>query len=114
MNNRQSPFARERSYGALRTLLISYGVAAFAFLSSRAADAPTALGTATSAQDLVVIGLAAQLLLVAARWLLRRRLSDRTAIAQATMALEIVGDGVTVLLFALATLGPIIFITDNI
>lgn len=52
-------------------------------------------------------GLGLQLLLIAARALIKRQVREPLAAAQGLLILELVADGVTVLLFALATFGGI-------
>ena len=116
MKNRQSATEQAWLYGTVRTLLISYGVIAFGWLSARSLPAgePQVFGMAVSAQGFVIIGLGTQLLLMAVRALVKRVVPDRSISSQALAAVEIIGDGVTVLLFALATLGPIIHLADQL
>lgn len=85
----------KRNYGAVRTALISYGIAAYAFFVPHAG------------RDYVLAGLGLQLALMAARALIKRQVRDADSAAQALFILELAADGVTVLLFALATLGGI-------
>ena len=75
------------------------------------ADAGQASG---SAQTLVLVGLALQVLLIGARMLARRKASESDVAAQGLMILELVADGVTVLLFAMATLGTIMQASGNV
>ncbi|MEZ5541887.1 MAG: hypothetical protein R3F42_07575 [Pseudomonadota bacterium] len=106
----RSAAAHQRTVGAVRTVLITYGVTAFGYLFTRAmptAAAP-ALGGLISARGLVLLGLGLQLALLIAGVLLRRRLSDRTTAAQRLGILELAGDGLTVLVFALGTYGAIL------
>ena len=103
----RTPLERQRVYGAVRTALISYGVAAYTYVVLRAEPAPQALGSSASASGFVLSGVALQLLLVVARALIKRYVADRTLATQSMIVLELIGDGVTVLLFALATLGAI-------
>lgn len=91
----------QRRYGAIRTLLISFGVAAFGYLLAR--TQPVATDSA-SALTLVAVGIAVQLALLAGGFLIRRHAPDKVSSAQAMFVLELLGDGITVLLFALATL----------
>ena len=109
MNTRRSPLEQQWLYGAIRTILITYGVAAFTFLSQR-----TTPGIATPALRFVILGLAAQLLLFAVRLLIKRFMSDRTSAIQSLIIVELIGDGVTVLLFALGTLGAIMSAAENV
>ena len=69
---------------------------------------------AAPASGLVILGLLAQLLLLAVRLLARRCLSDRDSANQALIVIELIGDGVTVLLFALGTFGAIFHVAVNI
>ena len=116
MNSARTPFDQQRSYGVIRSALIGYGVAAFTYLLSRSsalesAGADQGFG---SAQTLVLVGLALQVLLIGARMLARRRASESDVAAQGLMILELVADGVTVLLFAIATLGTIMQASGNV
>jgi hypothetical protein len=107
---RVSAFDQSRAYGALRTALISYGVAAFTYLFARAGatDEAKAIGVGGSASTFVLSGLALQVLLIVGRLVIKRLATDRDIAAQAFLILELLVDGVTVLLFALATFGAIL------
>lgn len=96
-------------YGTVRTSLIVYGVAAYTYfqVDSWSGAVPRAMGNWGTASGFALLGLVLQLLLVLARALLKRYISDLTLAAQIMMILEIVADGVTVMLFAMATLGPL-------
>lgn len=109
MSIRQSPLGQQRFHTAVRTILITYGVAAFTYLipPSTTGDTPLAAGGAVSARSLVVLGLGLQLLMLAARVLIKRHAPDRAAAVQGFLILELVADGMTVLFFALGTLGTI-------
>jgi len=96
---KRTPLEQQRVYGAVRTALIGYGAAAYAYFFFRAEPG--------SAHGLVLSGIALQLLLVLARALIKRYAPDRASATQGMLVLELAGDGVTVLLFALATLGAI-------
>ena len=100
---------QDRRAGALRTALISYGVAAFTYLLVRPGSAgeAKAFGFGGSAATFVLGGLALQVFLIVARLVIKRLATDRDVAAQLFVILELIGDGVTVLLFALATLGAI-------
>jgi hypothetical protein len=87
-------------YGAVRTALIGYGVGAFTMLLARVQGAPPL------SQNLFLLGVALQCVLIALRWLIRRRL-DAALAPQALLVLETIGDGATLLLFALATFGGV-------
>jgi hypothetical protein len=112
--NRQSPFNKERTYGAVRTILITYGVAASSYLSAQSVPdgVAVAYGGIFTARSLVVLGLVLQLLMIGVRMLVRHKAPDAGAAAQGLLILELVGDGVTVLLFALGTFGVILNIAD--
>ena len=73
-STRRSPLEQQRLYGAVRTVLITYGVAAYAYLLSRVdlGGAPRVLGGVAPAQSLVLVGLGLQLLLLGARALIKR------------------------------------------
>lgn len=116
MECHQSPLEQQRNYGVIRTLLISYGAAAYAFLPARPTLNGDSLlfGMTVSAHSLVLAGLGVQLSLVVARVLIKRYLSEPVYSAQALNIAELVGDGLTVLLFALGTIGGLIHVADNI
>ena len=109
MNTQRSLLEQQWLYGTIRTMLISYGVAAFTFLSLRATP-----GIVTPALRFVILGLAAQLLLFTVRLLVKRFMSDRTSAIQVLIVIELIGDGVTVLFFALGTLGAILSAVENV
>ncbi len=67
-----------------------------------------------SAQVVVLGGLGLQLLLFVVRLLIKRYAPDRTSAVQGFMVLELIGDGVTVLLFALGTFGAIMHGADDV
>jgi hypothetical protein len=102
---------QERVYGAVRTALIGYGTAAFAFLEpvSLSGAAPQAPGLLGNPRAVVLLGVGLQLLLMIARTLIKRHAPDWAESGRSMLILETVADGVTVLLFAAATLGPITF-----
>lgn len=102
----QGPGSR---YGAARTALITYGIAAYTYLLARPgpADATKAFGLGASAASFVLSGLALQVLMIAARLMIKRVITDQQMAAQALDIIELVADGITVLLFAMATLGAI-------
>jgi hypothetical protein len=97
-------------YGAVRTTLIGYGVAAYTFfqVSASSGAASQAVGYWGSARGFVLMGIALQLLLLLARALATRYVADSALSTQIMNLCEMVADGATVLLFAMATLGPII------
>lgn len=82
------------STGALRSTLIGYGVLAFTFFPP-----PRAL---------MLWGVGVQIAVIVARKLIERQVRDPAIAAQALTLVELLGDGATVALFAIATLGGII------
>ena len=116
MANTRSPFDQERTYGVIRSALIGYGVAAFSYLFSRssALEAVNAGQAGGSAQSLVLGGLVLQVLLIGVRALIKRKAPQSATATQGLMILELVADGVTVLLFAMATLGTIVQASGNV
>ena len=89
-----------RSYTALRSTLIGIGVAAFTFFP------PT--------RTLMLWGVGAQIAVIVLRKVIQRQIRDPAMAGTALMVLEIVGDGVTVALFAIATLGGIVHVEDQV
>ena len=111
----RTPFGQQRSYGVIRSALIGYGVAALTFLFSRSGLGSATGGEASgSAQTLVLGGLALQVLLIAARALIKYKAPKSEAAAQGLMVLELLADGITVFLFAWATLGAVIQAGSNV
>jgi hypothetical protein len=110
------PLDSGRVHGAIRTALITYGVAVFTYLFTRHDSGASAevLGSGVSARFVVLGGIVLQLLLIAVRALIKRYAPDRSSAVQGFMILELIGDGVTVLLFALGTFGAIMHGTDDI
>ncbi|MDH3901396.1 MAG: hypothetical protein OEU51_10165, partial [Gammaproteobacteria bacterium] len=99
--NRQSVFEKEHAYGVIRTILITYGVAASSYLFTQ--SVPEGVGPVYggmfSPRSLVVLGLAMQVLMIGARVLIKRHAPDSGTAAQGMFILELIGDGVTVLFF---------------
>jgi hypothetical protein len=89
-----------RSYTAVRSTLIGIGVAAFAFFP------PT--------RTLMLCGVGAQIAVLVLRKVIQRQIREPAMAGTALMVLEIVGDGVTVALFAIATLGGIMRVEDQV
>jgi hypothetical protein len=81
------------SVGAVRSTLIGYGVLAFTFFP------PT--------RTLMLWGVGVQIAVIVARKLIERQVRDPAMARQALLLLELLGDGATVALFAIATLGGI-------
>jgi hypothetical protein len=98
MSEMQSP--QMRHYAALRSALIGYGVLAFTFFP------PT--------RALMLWGIGVQVAVILARQLIRRQVRDPALATTALTVLELVADGVTVALFAIATFGGIIHIEDQV
>jgi hypothetical protein len=111
----QPPVARVRSYGFIRTALIGYGIAIFSYLFARTdAVGLRAAGTEASAVSFVILGIGSQVAVIAARALIERFVSDRDLANQALTIVELIGDGATVLLFALSTFGAILHAGDDL
>ena len=110
----RSPFDQDRIYGVIRSALIGYGVAAFTYLFSRSSALEAVNAGQASAQSLVLSGLALQVLLIGARALIKRRVPESETATQGLMSLELVADGITVLLFAIATMGAMIQASGNV
>jgi hypothetical protein len=100
---------QDRVYGAVRTALIGYGTAAFAFLEpvSLSGAAPQASGILGNPRAVVLLGVGLQVLLMLARTLIKRYAPDWAESPRHMLILETVADGATVFLFAAATLGAI-------
>ena len=103
-----SAIDQERRYGAVRTALVGYGTAAYIYFLARPGFSeevkPSAWGYAPA---FVLSGLGLQVLLVLARAMIKHLARDRAIAAQAVLILEIIADGITVLLFAVATMTAI-------
>jgi hypothetical protein len=89
-----------RHYGAVRSALIGYGVLAFTFFP------PT--------RTLMLWGVGVQIAVILIRQLIQRRVSDPAVASTALGVLELVADGATVALFAVATLGGILGIENQV
>jgi len=85
---------RGRSFGALRSTLIGFGVLAFTFFPP--------------GRTLLLWGVGVQIAVILARKLIERQVRDPAIATQALTVVELLGDGATVLLFALATFGGIL------
>ena len=103
LNEQRRALDRERIYGAVRTSLIGYGVIAYAYFKVSSASG----GATQGSPGFVLAGLGLQLFLVVARALIKRYAPDGAPATQGMFILEIVADGATVLLFAVATFGGI-------
>lgn len=112
--NRQSPDEKLHSYWAVRTVLVTYGVAASSYLFMQSVPegvSPVHVGM-FSPHSLVLTGLVLQVLMIGVRALVRRHAPDPGIAAQGMFILELIGNGVTVLLFALGTFGSILHLSD--
>ena len=85
--------SEKRSVAVLRSTLISFGVLVFTFFP------PT--------RTLMLWGVCVQIAVILGRMVIEHRLRDPAIAGQALTVLELLGDGVTVALFAIATLGGI-------
>jgi hypothetical protein len=89
-----------QSFGALRSALIGYGVLAFTFFP------PT--------RTLMLWGVGVQIVLMIVRKLVERQVRDPAIAAQALTVMELLGDGATVALFGIATLGGILRLEQQV
>ena len=89
-----------RRYGVIRSALIGYGVLAFTFFP------PT--------RTLMLWGVGVQIVVIVIRRLIERQVRDPVVANQALTVLELLADGVTVALFAIATLGGIMRIESQV
>jgi hypothetical protein len=108
--NSASDARKMRRQGLMRSALITYGVAAFGYFFSRYLhdESVPALGGVVSAHAAALIGLALQLALLAGRLLIKRHAADPEVAIKGYYVIEVIGDGVTVFLFALATFGALL------
>ncbi|UCC56837.1 MAG: hypothetical protein JSU75_03555 [Gammaproteobacteria bacterium] len=112
--NRQSLLEKEHAYGVIRTILVTYGVAASSYLFTQSVpeDVAPVYGGLFSPRSLVVLGLVLQVLMIGTRALIKRHVPDSGTAAQGMFILELIGDGVTVLFFALGTFGALLQMAD--
>ena len=105
-----------RACAAVRTLLIGYGVAALGWLLTRTAPgaAPLDYAGAFSAPGLLLSGIALQTGLMIIRIVIRRQLPGTDLATHGLLILELVGDGITVLLFGLGTFTAILRATGSV
>lgn len=92
-------------YARVRTILIGHGVIAAGWLTPQPGHADNLLG---SPHTLMLCGIALQIVLAIVHALLRRYVADDDVSSRSSSVVELIGDGVTVLLFALGTLGTIL------
>ena len=105
-----------RRYGLVRSALITYGAAALGYFVVRHLhnDTVPALGGIFSAQAATFIGLATQVALLVGRMLIKRHAADPETAIKGYYVVELIGDGITVFLFSLATIGALLrFPGDN-
>lgn len=93
---------RARHFGAIRSALIGYGALALTLFWSRSG----AVGEGSS-RSLLLWGIGLQVVMLVASKLVTRYSPDADSAAKGRMLLELVADGVTVALFAIATLGAV-------
>jgi hypothetical protein len=89
-----------RRVGTIRSTLIGYGVLAFAFFPP--------------SRTLMLWGIGVQILTIVVRWLIQRQVRDPKVAGQALAVVELLADGVTVALFAIATLGGIMRLGEEV
>jgi hypothetical protein len=91
-------------YGTIRTAIIGCGVAAFGWLFTRRGiiEDPLAADASSTARLLLAAGLGCQALAFIARWWIKRNFGEEGGATGAALV-EILADGATVLLFAIAT-----------
>ena len=106
----ESPYERMRQHGAIRSALIAYGITAFVYFFPRPqtnADGEPVLMAATGALQILLVGLALQIVSFALRKIVtryeRKHGIEGFLSPLALFIFELVVDAVTVLLFALAT-----------
>jgi hypothetical protein len=89
-----------RRYAALRSSLIGYGVLAFTFFP------PT--------RTLMLWGIGVQIAVIVLGKVIERQVHDRALARKALVLLELVADGITVALFAMATFGGIMRFAEQV
>jgi hypothetical protein len=109
-DEKKSPYERSRSAGALRSALITYGIGAFVYFFPRhelSIEGEPTSATPTGVLQTLLVGLFLQLLAFAIRKVVMRyergRGLEGVLSPLAMYIFDLVVDGVTVLLFALAT-----------
>jgi len=104
VKNRASAQRQQLVYGGIRTALIGYGIAAFTLLSARS---DSVADSANSGSSLVLWGLAVQVALMLGRFVIKHRIPNAADAARYSLVVELLGDGVSVLLFAIGTFAAI-------
>ena len=110
MNERSGKLA-----GTIRTALIGYGIACCTYLLNREGlGGARAYGVDASAIALAASGLGLQVAILLARAAVRRCFADAELAMRANALIDLLGDAVTVFLFAMATLGALTHATDEL
>lgn len=92
----------------MRTALIGYGIVAYGYLVARPVEPAGASGT-----TYLLSGVGVQILLAVVRALVKRRVTDPSIARQAMLIIELVGDAVTVFLFALGAFNATVRAPDD-
>lgn len=110
LHSKRSAYERLRLHGAIRGAIIAYGIGVFTFFFSRpmvSAESP-AISPAAGIFQMLLVGVGLQLLVLVVRRLAAsyERVPGREGYLSplAVFLFELLVDGVTVLLFAVATL----------
>lgn len=102
----------QRVYDAVRGAIITYGIAAYTYFVPRLGADPAESGLVANIPRMLIGGIALQLCALAGRAIVARvdrgRAPDFQPSPALASTLTLVVDGVTVLLFALATYGGIL------
>jgi hypothetical protein len=98
---------QERLSTGIRTGLIGYGIIAYGYFVARPASPEGGSATAY-----LLSGVGVQILLAVARMMVKRRVTDQDIARQSLFILELVGDAVTVFLFALGTFHATVLAAD--
>jgi hypothetical protein len=102
----------------VRGALITYGIAAYAYLVPQPLGSASSPFPALDSPQMLLIGIASQVLVLAGRGFAKRqegaRGPDERAALGAVFVLELLADGITVLMFALATYGPILRFANEV
>src|ERR1041385_9097688 len=82
---RMSTPGQDRRYGATRTALITYGIAAYTYLVAQPGPANTAkaFGVGASSSAFLLSGLGLQIAMIIARVIIKRSIADQELSAQA-------------------------------
>jgi hypothetical protein len=117
----KSPYEQMRRHGAIRSALIAYGLGAFVYFLPQprpTADGESSLVTATGALQMLLVGVGLQIITFAIRRIVtryeRKHGIEGFLSPLALFIFELVVDGVTVMLFALATFRGITSVGDGL